>query len=278
MSWWRNPTALLFSGAVLLGAFTVAGYLVGVVPAWVAVALDALVIYLGFTVLHESTHRVAHRATGVNSAMGWIAGLPLMATYPMFRTVHIQHHSHTNDAAVDPDFAAGAGPFWVRPAMLLSPLWEYRAKWYGRRWFKNRRQLFAQLALDLGVLAGLVVAAVTGHLGPVVVLWLLPYVLASMVLVYFFDYVPHRPYDQQGRFFDTASHPGRVANVLLLGQNYHAIHHAWNTVPWWRYQQVFADTRGDLETMGAWRAAGLPGSPRPPSADRGDRDTGDLLD
>ena len=75
--------------------------------------------------------------------------------------------------------------------------------------------------------------------------------LALGFLAYAFDKVPHQPYDNQQRFFDTRAYPSRVLNLLLLGQNYHLVHHAWVTIVWYRYQRVFAGARPELEALGA---------------------------
>jgi fatty acid desaturase len=49
--------------------------------------------------------------------------------------------------------------------------------------------------------------------------------------------------------------------VLLLGQNYHLVHHLWTTIPWFRYRQVFAAIHPDLERRGCrigWWVRPLP--------------------
>ncbi|NNF69013.1 MAG: beta-carotene hydroxylase, partial [Acidimicrobiia bacterium] len=57
--------------------------------------------------------------------------------------------------------------------------------------------------------------------------------------------------DSTERFYDTRALPGRTLNVLFLGQNYHLVHHLWNSVPWYKYQAVYAETRDDLAAIGA---------------------------
>jgi fatty acid desaturase len=55
--------------------------------------------------------------------------------------------------------------------------------------------------------------------------------------------------------------PGRVLNLLLLGQNYHLVHHLWATIPWYRYQQVYGAVGPELAQHGArigWRVGPLP--------------------
>ena len=82
-----------------------------------------------------------------------------------------------------------------------------------------------------------------------------------LVLAFAFDFLPHYPYDTNARYFDTRVTPGRVLNTLLLGQNYHLIHHLWTTIPWYRYRRAFGETRDALEARGCrigWAVTPLP--------------------
>jgi beta-carotene hydroxylase len=210
---WRNPTLWLFvldAGLVVGGT---AGYLSGSLPAWATVAAHSLAFYLGFTVLHESVHRLVHRNRFLNDVLGWPTALVFTVTQTTFRAVHLMHHSQTNDPDQDPDFFVGQGPWWQRPFRVLSPLWEYRTKYYGNRLWRAR--------------------------------------CASVAFLAYTYYLPHRPYDSRERFLDTRAYGGRVLNVVLLGQNYHLVHHAWNTIAWFRYQRAFDAARAELEAIGA---------------------------
>jgi len=68
----------------------------------------------------------------------------------------------------------------------------------------------------VAVVAG---AALTGTLGAVAVLWIVPALLAVGLLGFAFDYLPHRPQDSTQRYLDTRVYPSAVLNVVLLGQN-----------------------------------------------------------
>ena len=80
---------------------------------------------------------------------------------------------------------------------------------------------------------------------------LVPLLLSLSFLALAFDLIPHLPYDSTERFHDTRALPSRALNVLFLGQNYHLVHHLWNSVPWYKYQQVFNETKDDLAAVGA---------------------------
>lgn len=248
---WENPTLWLFVGFAGLIAAGTAGYLSGSLPAWATVAFHTVAFYLGFTVLHESVHRLVHKRRFLNDILGWPTAVVFTITQTTFRAVHLQHHAQTNDPDLDPDFAVGQGPWWQRPARVLSPLWEYRTKFYGDRLWRNRAELAAQLATEVVLVVGVTLSIATGHGVEMAVLWLAPALLSVAFLAYTFDYLPHRPYDSRQRFLDTRAYGGRVLNVILLGQNYHLVHHAWNTIAWFRYQRVFAAARPELEAMGA---------------------------
>jgi fatty acid desaturase len=166
---------VLDAGLVVGGT---AGYLSGSLPAWATVAAHSLAFYLGFTVLHESVHRLVHRNRFLNDVLDWPTALVFTVTQTTFRAVHLMHHSQTNDPDQDPDFFVGQGPWW------------------------------------------------------------------------------QRPYDSRERFLDTRAYGGRVLNVVLLGQNYHLVHHAWNTIAWFRYQRAFDAARAELEAIGARLGAG----------------------
>jgi len=242
---WRNPTVWIAVAAVAGWIVGWAGYLGGVVPAWGAILSIAVANYLGFTVFHESCHRTAHRRRRVNDALGWLPAILLTFTYPVFRSCHLQHHTHTNDPERDPDHWVAHRPRWLLPFWLVGTAVRYRVLCHRFGWSTLRARR-AQKVVDAVLLASLPVAWLTGHLTEVVVLYWAPTVLAGLVLFYAFDFLPHYPFDSTERFHDTRLQPGRVRHALLLGQNYHLIHHLWVSVPWFRYRGVFEELEPEL--------------------------------
>jgi beta-carotene hydroxylase len=258
---WANPTVWLFvAGYGLLAAGSV-GYLAGALPAALVVPVNAIAIYLCFTVMHEGVHRVAHRNPRWNDALARLSALPLTFTFPMFRAVHNEHHAHTNDGARDPDYIVARSPRWAAPLWFVGVIVEYRLHFYGRKLWRSRADLFEGIAMD-ALLAGVLLAALaTGNLGTLFVVWLGPALLAVLVLAFAFDFLPHYPYDTAERGYDTRIYPGAILNAVLLGQNYHLIHHLWTTIPWYRYRGVFAQIGPELRANGCrigWRVASLP--------------------
>ena len=258
----RNPTFWLFVAAVTSFSLVTAAYLAGALPGAATVLLNAVATYVGFTVMHESMHGIAHANRRANRGLGNVASLLLTVPMPLFRAVHYEHHAHTNDAERDPDLFLARSPWWLLPLWSLQVLVEYRRHFYGRRLWRKRRDLYAGLLNDAALVSAAVAATMTGHLGTLMVVWWGPALVAIVFLALSFDYLPHAPYDSAERYHDTRIYPGTAANVILLGQNYHLIHHLWTTIPWYRYRAAFEAIRPELEQRGARIGGLLPPSPR----------------
>jgi ring-1,2-phenylacetyl-CoA epoxidase subunit PaaE len=80
---------------------------------------------------------------------------------------------------------------------------------------------------------------------------IIPLIMTLFVIVLFFDYIPHHPHKSQDRYHNTRIFPGKLMNILLLGQNYHLIHHMYPRLPWYKYQEVYHKILPDLEANGA---------------------------
>jgi beta-carotene hydroxylase len=257
----RNPTLWLFAGCVALVCVAAGGYATGRLSAIAAVLLDTLAAYLLFTVLHDAVHGTAHASRVVNAALGRLSGGVLTLAWPLFRAVHHVHHAHTNDGEHDPDLIVSRAPRLLLPVWCVGVVVEYRIGFYGRRLWPTRGALIEAVASDALALGVLAASIAGGWFATLAVLWLVPVTLAVLILAFAFDFVPHYPYDTRERYHATRILPGRVLNLLLLGQNYHLVHHLWSTIPWYRYQHVYEQVGGALVERGArigWRVRALP--------------------
>ncbi len=215
-----------------------------IVP-WLVVAA-----YIAFTVMHDGMHRTGHHLRWANDGMARVAALLLLISLPLFRAVHHAHHGHTNDPEKDPDLIVARQPRWALPLWCLAVLFSYSTHFYGRRLWRNRAELVEAAAIETFWLAVVIGAYLTDTLGAVLTLWIGPAFLALLLLAFAFDFLPHYPFSSRERYYDTRIYPGRFWNVLLLGQNYHLIHHLWTTVPWYRYQQIYAEIEPELRERG----------------------------
>jgi beta-carotene hydroxylase len=247
----KNPTFWLFVVAMGAWASGVAGYLFGQLPAAATIAINATAIYLLFTVMHDSMHRTAHESRFINDLLGRLSALSLTATMPIFRAVHYEHHSHTNDPERDPDLIVNRRPRWALPFWCVAIVVEYRRHYFGRRMWRDRSDLIEAIAMECLLLGLIGVAVATGTFAMLAIVWLVPALIAVVVLGLCFDFLPHYPYSSRERYLDTRIYPGRILNAFLLGQNYHLIHHLWTTIPWYRYQRVFGEIEDALIERGA---------------------------
>ncbi len=98
-----------------------------------------------------------------------------------------------------------------------------------------------------------------GFLNYILNYWLLPTAIMGLLLGLFFDYLPHRPFEERSRWKNARVYPSWILNVLLLGQNYHLIHHLWPSVPWYHYRTAYhqmkhlLDANGSPQSLGIWQ-------------------------
>ncbi len=241
---WR--TLLLLGGmyALLVGNFAL--YQTAPLPVVVHVLAATLGIHLAFTIWHEGVHKNVSQRGWVNDLVGVLGIFPYMTPYFLQRWIHLQHHKHLNEVD-DPNHIYTDGPFWTigfrYPRIIL-----YLNERVGDdpRTPAQRRADLAAVAAVLGVYA---VAWWNGVLVDLLLLWLLPVVLAKVVMDWYINYLPHvglPPHRFQGtRVIDLPAF-----TPFVLAHNYHAVHHLWPGIAWHRYPAVFREQRDFLKARG----------------------------
>ncbi|MCC5791754.1 MAG: fatty acid desaturase [Legionellaceae bacterium] len=253
------PTVLLFvvSLAGFLGSTLLA--LLAIFPLSLAFFCNAIMQFIMFTVLHDASHRSLSQYSWLNDGMGNIASFILtpLGSVKVFRFIHMQHHRFTNENIKnDPDYWAAKGPGWLFPlrwmAMDIHYMLWYRCHWQQRP-AKERRELLLNFSLTVVLL---VMALTTGYTLALMLLWLLPSRLATLLLVLAFDYLPHYPHDvtaKENELHATNLKPelAWLMTPVLLSQNYHLIHHLYPRIPFYRYPWVWKTARNPLLDSGA---------------------------
>jgi fatty acid desaturase len=230
--------------ALLFGNFAV--YLWRPLPLVVHVLVAAAAIHLAFTVWHEAVHRNVSSRPWVNTAVGILGMFPYMTPYFMQRWIHLQHHARLNEPD-DPNSVYVDGPFWKLPFRYP------RALGYAGKLLARDPRTPGERAADLlgtcAVLAIFAGAWLAGGVLDLLLLWLLPVALAKIAMDWYINYLPHVGLPAH-RYKGT-----RVVDVawltpLLLGHNYHAIHHLWPALPWHRYRTRFRERLDLLRNHG----------------------------
>lgn len=223
-----------------------------------AFAINTLAAYLAFTPAHEAAHGNIHgrhaRLGFLDPLVGWLSAVLLAAPFSAFRVIHLAHHSHTNDPQRDPDYwVAGKSAIGVA-ARCLTIVPHYYAHFLFGATSRTQGAGSARASTIAGlvlVLGGAALAVATGHGGAVLALWLGPALLASGLLAFGFDWLPHVPHRERGRYRDTRALLFPGLGLLLVGQNLHLVHHLYPRVPFYRYAACFRALRPELEAEGA---------------------------
>lgn len=242
-----NPNVWLCVGAIALMACNIGGYWLWGWWHWVCFSCSVLSLHLAGSVIHDACHRAAHSNRILNATLGHISALILGFAFPVFTRVHLQHHAHVNDPDNDPDhFVSTCGPLW-----LIAPRFFYHEVFFFQRrlwrkyelleWFLSRLFLFGIVGLGIAF----------GFIGFVMNYWFVPALVVGITLGLFFDYLPHRPFEKRDRWHNARIYASPILNLLILGQNYHLVHHLWPSIPWYKYQPAYRVMQPLLESKGS---------------------------
>ena len=244
---------LMFMASAGLITLSTLGYFLWGWAGWCVFLMNVLSLHLAGTVIHDASHNSAHRHRLVNAALGHGSALILGFSFPVFTRVHLQHHAHVNDPENDPDHFVSTG----------GPLWLIAARFFYHEIYFFRRQLWRNWELLEWFLGRFAVAALVfaawkfDFLGYIFNFWFSPALVVGIALGLFFDYLPHRPFQERDRWKNARVYPGVILNILIMGQNYHLVHHLWPSVPWYKYKPTYEVMRPLLDAKGSPQSLGL---------------------
>ena len=262
---WSDYSHGIAWGTVILFAVVVAAYGAMIVAIYsqtlslpVGTALATLLLYLAFTVFHEAGHgNIAHEVSWmkpIERVMGWSMTLPfLIMPFGLFARIHDYHHAFTNDPDRDPDHWISGGN-WRTASLRVFALTMNYVYLTITRFRKDpviaqsHKSSLIYYSFTLALAVGLIAS---GYALELLMIGILPAFLAQFVLGMLFDWIPHMPTRQQGRYQNTRSYLYPGLKYLTMGQNYHHIHHLYPRVPWYQYESVFNLIRPELEANNA---------------------------
>ncbi|MEZ4323115.1 MAG: fatty acid desaturase [Myxococcota bacterium] len=252
------PTLALVAALLVCDVALVTAGVLRVIPLWVAGLLLVPVAYGWFTPLHEAVHGNVGGTKArawLDQGVGWLSALAYAAPFSAFQAVHLRHHGTVNKAGRDPDLWVKGGTPLAVAARCLTIVPHYYWRFMGEM---RNESVAMRVAVRRAVVAMSLLAVVVGSLAwagfalEILVLWVLPGWLASGILSFAFDWLPHHPHDDTGRYTNArVLRGGPVLTVLMAGQDAHLVHHLWPKVPFYRYITVFHATRAELEANGS---------------------------
>lgn len=248
-----NPTLLMFLAAVVMVILSTLGYWRWHWVDWCCFSINVLALHMVGTVIHDASHNVAHRDRIMNAILGHGSALMLGFSFPVFTRVHMQHHANVNDPENDPDhFVSTGGPLWLIAARFF-----YHEIYFFKRKLWRKFELLEWFLARLAVALVVGVALHYGFIGYIFNFWFSPALVVGLALGLFFDYLPHRPFQERDRWKNARVYPSPILNLLIMGQNYHLIHHLWPSIPWYKYQPAYYATRPLLDAKGCHQTLGL---------------------
>ena len=102
-------TLALFGVGMVGYCLLLASVIFHLLPAVINIMLSIGLVYVAFTVVHESVHNNLfsgdEQRTWLNDSIGWVAALPfVIIPSSLFKTLHLQHHAFLNEPKRDPDY------------------------------------------------------------------------------------------------------------------------------------------------------------------------------
>ncbi|MDX2215823.1 MAG: fatty acid desaturase [Oculatellaceae cyanobacterium bins.114] len=248
-----NPTLLMFFTAVVMVIVSTLGYWRWHWVDWCCFVINVVALHLVGTVIHDASHNVAHRDRIMNAILGHGSAIMLGFSFPVFTRVHMQHHANVNDPDNDPDHFVSTG----------GPLFLIAARFFYHEIYFFKRRLWRKFELLEWFIARLIVATVVyfavqyDFIGYIFNFWFSPALVVGIALGLFFDYLPHRPFQERDRWKNARVYPNPILNGLIMGQNYHLIHHLWPSIPWYHYQTAYYATQPLLDSKGCHQSLGI---------------------
>jgi fatty acid desaturase len=255
------PTILLTVFAISIYVTVSISALTGALSIGWAIGINSFMAYLLFTSMHEAGHL---NISGSNKSLrwaeegiGWLSGLTLFAPYYVFKVLHFRHHAFTNDPEKDPDhWLASKNPlallmhsttifpvYFIKALQLLFFTEERISK-------KIKRELQIGLLIFIVMVSVFILAGLTVGWLPIVQVWLIPAFIAQALLAFAFDWLPHHPHKEKGRYQNTRVVDIPGLSLLLLGQNYHLVHHLHPRIPFYEYEKSYRNMEEKVKSKG----------------------------
>jgi beta-carotene hydroxylase len=248
-----NLNLIMFFVALGLIVLSVCGYWLWGWWDWCCFCFNVLALHLAGTVIHDASHNSAHQNRVLNAILGHGSALMLGFAFPVFTRVHLQHHAHVNDPKNDPDhFVSTGGPLWMIAARFF-----YHEIFFFKRQLWRKYELLEWFLSRLFLVTVVVLGCYYGFIGYIMNFWFVPAGVVGIMLGLFFDYLPHRPFQERDRWKNARVYPSPILNLLILGQNYHLVHHLWPSIPWYKYQPAYYATKPLLDAKGCDQSLGL---------------------
>lgn len=230
----------------------------GTLSLWAAFPIALVNVTAAYLPSHDAQHHIfvpeGSRWHWINELIGWYSVVPMCVPLSVLRVTHFEHHRHTNDPELDPDFSMTASTLMgaVGKAIVKSqPLHDRYADTLQRLGTPAAKSAGLHTMLSKVLLYGILAAlAWTGHVWEALFLWWLPLKIGSVYINVYLSWAPHQPMTGRGRYRETRAFRSLWGNIGSSGMQYHIIHHLYPTIPLNRNPAAFRALRPILEERG----------------------------
>jgi beta-carotene hydroxylase len=230
----------------------------GLLPLWAGFVIATMTITLSYLPSHDAQHHIfaaeGSRWHWANEALGWYALIPLALPLSVLRLTHFEHHRHTNDPVLDPDYPMQAAtPFAavLKALVKTAPRHERYGSTLRRLGTPAAKQAMLHgLGYKIGLYGVLCALAWTGHVWEALLLWWLPLRIAGVYISFYLSWAPHHPMAEQGRYRDTRAFKSIWGTIGSSGMQVHIVHHLYPTIPLNRTPAAYRALRPLLEQRG----------------------------
>ena len=239
------PTVIIFGLCISLIFTTSHLAIIDELSLSFATIINGITIYFLFSAVHDSAHFAISRVHWFNNLFGHVGMLffgPL-APLDLARWIHNQHHRHTNEPHLDPDF-------YAHKIDIFTPVrWCFFDYYYTSFFLKQagsvRRKFLPRLILQLTFIISVIAASIYAQsFLELLFLWILPTRVSSFLFVLVFSYLPHVPFlatAAQNKYQASSNREGFewLFTPLMTFQNYHLVHHLYPRAPFYRMKRLW---------------------------------------
>ena len=242
------PTLALLATCVMVYLACIAYLLSEPAFSWWALAGVSFCTYAVYTPLHDAVHGavtgMSVERRWINEWVGYTAGHFLGISFTAHRRSHLKHHRATNDPTEDPDMvlsASNAAELAVAWLKGVPKEWLFAASFTP---FTDAENVTVRREFVAIIVTRLIVLFACADLGVTLLTLILGQLVGNAVLVTLFAWSVHHPHTEQERMKTTTVYQARTGLDTLMTviwgyQNYHAIHHLYPKVPFFRYRRLY---------------------------------------
>jgi len=231
------------------------------IPLWLTFLIASANVALCYLPSHEAQHdiiaRPGDKLRWLNQLVGHLSTIPLVASYGVLKLTHMEHHKHTNNPDLDPDYeSTRARTAWASLVKTFAD--RQPGSNANQSYGAGLKRLGTPEAQQAGLIAALyqfaylvvlITMAWTGHAIEAAMIWWLPRIVGQAYIRFFLSWAPHYPCGE-GRYQDTRGFRSHLGNILSSGMQFHIVHHLHPRIPLIRNPAAYWELRPILQARG----------------------------